>query len=161
MKWYNSTKGGVMMKSKILAIENLPNHKPFLKVVDVKPTSQLIFVALLGLIIGVINNDFIFISVALIAISVICLIAFPNRRLVAVTEEYLVLYNQKNRNYCFLVYWDEILFWSYHKHSEKDEIVVELIDHHVEKVDCYSYHAIAPWINMFIAGKEIKKGKHI
>lgn len=149
------------MKSKLLSVKNIPVESMIIKSIDVKPTLNLIVLIALGVVIWIIFPMTMMISFSLAILGTFCLMFFPNRRLMLVTQDFLVLYNQKNRNECVLVYWDEILFWRYVSQNDKDELEIELIEDRVERMECFSKKSIIPYLDHYAPGKEkkVKKGK--
>ncbi|MFV0480002.1 MAG: hypothetical protein ACK5LZ_05480 [Anaerorhabdus sp.] len=142
------------MKSKILSIKNIPELPPMINPVNLKPKGVLYMLIVIGFIGLWIAPEAYMVSASIITLSLFGLIVYPDCHVIGVSEEYLVLYNQKNRDFCFLAYWDEILFWSYQRHADKDELIVEMIDHHIEKVSCYSRRKTVQWVQLYAADKE-------
>lgn len=149
------------MKSRVIAIKNIPQEPPVIKAVELKPVFHLIVIIIVGLFMGLLKPQFILFSICLVSMGLFCLMLFPNRRILAITEEYIILYNQKNRRDCFLAYWDEIVFWRYIKQSEKDELEIELINHRVEVVECFSKSSVIPWVRMFAFDKERRSKERV
>ena len=64
-----------------------------------------------------------------ICITLLCLFAelmLPDRLLAEFTDDYLVLFNTRERDSCSLIYWDEIVNWQYEYHSYADTLVILL-----------------------------------
>ncbi|MFV0379934.1 MAG: hypothetical protein ACK5KQ_03820 [Anaerorhabdus sp.] len=145
------------MKSKVLSVKNIPINDTCIKMVDLKPRGQFIFVLFLAIFVSYIYPSLLMLCIVMFTMSLFCLLFFPNRKIISFYQDYIVLYNQKNRNFCSLVYWDEILYWSYKKNSEKDELIIELVNNQVEVVECYSRRSVVPWLAVYAAEKERKK----
>ena len=106
------------MKSKVLKIRNLPEEMQVLNEVKVKPIGSLLVLMLVSGVFIISGSTIAIMGVVLLAISSYALLVMPDRILMQFTDEYLVLYNRKNRDECMLIYWDEILLWQYQKHNK-------------------------------------------
>ncbi len=142
------------MKSKTLAIQNIPENPPVIRTIHVKPTTQLIFLIFTGVGISVLTPQYFSMGVMAAVIGSFCLVALPDRKMLEFTHDYAILYNQQNRNACLILYWDEIVSWTYHRRSDKDELEFVLIDDRVEKVECYSKKSVLSWLELYAPKKE-------
>ncbi len=88
-----------------------------------------------------------------------CVLIMPDRKIMEVTNEYLILYNNKDVSLCKLVYWDEILSWQYRWHPDADELIIELCDHSVEKVEAFNRKKFTRYLKEYANGKEMKVRK--
>lgn len=94
-----------------------------------------------------------------ICITLLCLFAelmLPDRLLAEFTDDYLVLFNTRERDSCSLIYWDEIVNWQYEYRSYADTLVILLVDGSEQTADMYSKKSAARWLNQYIPGKETK-----
>ena len=93
------------MKSKVLKIRNLPQEMQVLNEVKVKPIGSLLALMLVSGVFIISGSSIAIVGVVLLAISSYALIVMPDRILMQFTDEFLVLYNRKNRDECMLIYW--------------------------------------------------------
>ena len=142
------------MKSKVLKIRNLPEEMQVLNEVKVKPIGSLLVLMLVSGVFIISGSTIAIMGVVLLAISSYALLVMPDRILMQFTDEYLVLYNRKNRDKCMLIYWDEILLWQYQKHNNEDQLWLQLTDGQTETIECFNRNKIVPYFKIYAKGKE-------
>lgn len=147
------------MRSKTIKIINIPEYPYIIRTVSVKPIALMFTVIGIGVSFLFINTDFAMFGLVFIIIAIFSIMFLPDAKIVEYTDEYIILYNTKEKDECKLVYWDEILGWQYKWHTDKDELNIELIDHSIEKVDIYSKSTVFPYFKKYASGKERKNDK--
>ena len=142
------------MKSKVLKIRNLPSDMQVLNEIKVKPIGSLLFLVAVAGIFIISGSSIAIVGVVLLAVSAYALLVMPDRLLMQFTSDYLVLYNRKNRDECMLIWWDEIVAWQYQKHNNEDTLWLELIDGHVESIECFNRGRVVSYFKVYASGKE-------
>lgn len=124
--------------------------------VHVKPTFALSFFVLLGIAMMIMKPYMMLPGLTLIILSLFALAVMPDRLLCTFTPEYLVLYNCKDRAECNIIYWDEIVSWTYEWHPNYDQLVINLTDGRTELQDMYSPRTIRRQMRLYAKDKEKK-----
>ena len=126
--------------------------------IRVKPTEKLIIGLLIG--IALLFGPRRFSTVGMLLCSV-CLFSFflPDHVLVSFTPEFLILYNQKERDNVFICYWDEIVQWQYEYHRANDRLVVTLVDGSSQSIEMYARYPLVWYMHRFAPNKEIRSGR--
>lgn len=145
------------MKSKKLKIRNIPQSTS-LEEIFVKPTIGLVILMFIGSIVMLFNEFFSFIGLLIVAITLFFMTVAPDRKLIEFTVDFVVLYNCRMRDECFLIYWDDILSWRYVWHADEDELLIELVDGSFQRMPVFSRKRIIPLMRYYAEGKE-KKGR--
>ncbi|MEG0176416.1 hypothetical protein [Anaerorhabdus sp.] len=151
------------MKSKTLKIRNIPKEPPIIATISVKPTAALIVLLFASFIMILFSHIFSYFGVILFGVSSFCLFVLPDRKLLEFTHDYVIFYNCKERGDCTFIYWEDILTWQYIWHPDRDELEIELVDHSVETVECFSKKTVVPLLRAFARDKEkiIQRGKRV
>ena len=145
------------MKSGKIKVRNLPRDPGFIeKVVTLKPTAGLIVLFLIGGALLFTKAYLVALGVLLILLALFAVAVMPDRKLMMFTKEYLVFFNQRNRDICTLVYWDEILSWQYEYHKNYDLLVIHLSDGSTEKQETYSFRSIKRLMRTHAGDKQMK-----
>ena len=145
------------MKSKIIKKSGIPDYPYIIKSISVKPKILMYIMIGIGLSFLFINTDWAMFGLVLIIISVFSIIVLPDAKIIEYTDEYAIVYNAKEKDECKLIYWDEILNWQYRWHTDKDEVIIEMQDHSIEKFDTYKKNTILPYFRVYAKGKEKKR----
>ena len=142
------------MKSKVIKQRNIPPLPYVTNSIRVKPVGFLVLMIMIGLILLFINENLAMLGVLFVSISVFSILVLPDSKVIEYTSEYAIIYNCRDKDECKLIYWDEILSWQYRWHTDKDEMIIELIDHSVEVVDTYKRSTMIPFFKKYAPGKE-------
>lgn len=145
------------MKSQMIKVHNLPISTSPTKSISVKPKGLLYLLMLIGIGICVKSSYFSAAGVCFIMVPVFALGFLPDRELLRFTQDYLVMFNNRNRTQCMIIYWDEIVSWQYEWHPSSDLLVVNLIDGSSQSVDMFSKQSVAKLMNLFAPNKEMRK----
>lgn len=133
------------MKSQILKKKNLPIKDLPLTSIKVKPQELLYCFMAVGcfcLFYPSVNAlGICFIIFALLGISI-----FPERTLVEIFSDFMVLYNQADPYICWIIYWNEVNSWVYEKRKTYDVLKVSLLDGTTVTIDLYSKQSIEPYL---------------
>lgn len=143
------------MRSKVLKIRNLPRDMQVLNEVKVKPISSLCFLFVVAVLLTFTKTSWAIVGVVLLSIVLFAFLVMPDRCLMQFTEEYLILYNCKDRDECYLIYWNEILHWRYIRRNDEDTLWIELVDGHIEMIECYNRSRIISYFKIYATGKEV------
>ncbi len=144
------------MKSQMIKIRNLPNNVQTIHSVCVKPKGILIALMFFGLVVSFRSSIISSALVCLVMIPMFALCFMPDRELVRFTQDYLVMFNSRNRTQCMIIYWDEVVNWEYEWHPSGDLLIVNLIDGTSQSVDMFSKKSIYKYMNLFLPNKELK-----
>lgn len=147
------------MKSQVIKVRNIPSFPIVIQSISVKPTLFLGLMLIAGIILMIVNSVMGYFGAVLVALATFSMLIMPDRKIMEVTNEYLILYNNKDVSLCKLVYWDEILSWQYRWHPDADELIIELCDHSVEKVEAFNRKKFTRYLKEYANGKEMKVKK--
>lgn len=147
------------MKSQMIRIRNIPLTPPVVQTVNTKPIGFIFAMVIIGIaLIGLEKG--VSLGIIMLTLGIFALLVMPDRKLVEVTEDYLIMYNCKDSLYCHLIYWDEILSWTYAWHADMDELIIELENHQIEIIESYSRSIMRGVMMSYAKGKEKKVNRH-
>lgn len=141
------------MKSKELKTYNLPIDQHVIHKLEVKPYVFLIGVFILGLVCTFYNGS---IALILMSLSLYAILFLPDRKLLIFTDDYMVMQNKAAKDDCIMIYYDEIFSWQYIRGAKVDELVVELEDGTIERIECFSKRRVVSYMEEFAPNKQIK-----
>lgn len=144
------------MKSKELKIYNIPRDKPPFLSMNIKPRRLLICVLWGSVILSCLNFEWSVIGLCGSAISVFALVAMPDRTLLDIYEDKIVVYDSRQMDNCFCIFWDELLTWQYIRGTYTDRLRLELIDGQHAECDVYRSRKLFFYLHLFAKGKEKK-----
>ncbi len=147
------------LQSQKIRIRNLPLNLVVTKKIHVKPVGMLWLFIVLGVLVVFMRPYLMVYGLILITLPLFGLIVLPDRKLCDFTPKYLILYNQRNRQECMLIYWDEIVSWAYERHPANDLLVVSLTDESTEVQELYSRSSIRRAMEQYVPHKEVKTRK--
>jgi len=143
----------------MIKVRNLPQWTEQPYSMHVKPVFALALMGLAGLVLLIMKNALSGIGVILVLLSVFSLLLMPDRLLLQVGSEYIVLYNHRDISECTIVYWDELVNWQYEYHKGFDILALSLTDGSTQTIELYSKRPIARFMNQFAPGKEVKNAR--
>lgn len=146
------------MKSKELKTYNLPADQHVIHKLEVKPYVFLIGVFVLGLVYTFYNGS---IALILMSLSLYAILFLPDRKLLIFTDDYMVMQNKAAKDDCIMIYYDEIFSWQYLRGAKVDELVVELEDGTIERIECFSKRRVVSYMEEFAPNKQIKTKRSI
>lgn len=144
------------MKSKELKAYNLPSDTPTLSQINAKPTwlfALIIFIGIISMIAGFPK----YYGVIAILIGLICIFCMPRITIMDFYKDYFVMYNHADRDMCMIIYYDEVKQWYYSWGASRDELIVELEDGRIEKVEAFSKTIFEAFMNRYLKDKHRKK----
>lgn len=144
------------MKSKELKIYNIPREHPPLLTMTIKPRRFLFFLLWVSLFVFCFSTDYSMLGLVVSAISLFALVAMPDRTLLDVYESMLVVYDSRQLDTCFCIWWDELLNWQYIRRHYTDKLRFELIDGQHIECDIYRSRKLFFYLNTLARGKEKK-----
>ncbi len=148
------------MKSKVIKQRNIPTFPIIEKTIRVKPLIAIMISIIIGIILVLFNDEFALYGLVLFGVGLFCLVFLPDVKIIEYTDKYAVIYNCREKDECKLIYWDEILSWQYKWHTDKDEMIIEMVDHSVEIFDSYAKSTVVPYFRKYVGAKEKnRKGK--
>ena len=145
------------MKSKELKIYNLPERRTVLTSIDAKPNVTIYLLFFFGVFLVVIKQYVWGVSLSLTALLMIGLL--PNRVLIEFYNEYLVLYNHADKNVCEIIYYEDVVKWSYSVGLSYDTLYITLTDDSTHKIDAFSKISFEQALNRFLKDKKEKTKK--
>lgn len=140
------------MRSKELKTYNLPSDDQLISQIDAKPSFVFYVLIAMGLVFFVYNhyNPYgLFVAI----VALIALIYMPRVVLMEFYYNYMVLYNKANKSNCVLIYYDEVISWSYMRGANRDFLVVELMDGSEELIEGFSKTLFVSNMNRFLKDK--------
>ncbi len=115
----------VELKSKKLKVRNLPERDYKLGDIQSKPYGFIIFFLLLGIYIAYRSN--LLFGILLIGIFLYYLLVNKNQVMTEFYEDFVVFYNERDPQECYIVFWDEIASWTYERgRFDTDRVHVSL-----------------------------------
>lgn len=146
------------MKSQVIKTRNIPEDVvKNAYSVRVKPWMLLVVTLVVSMVMLILKSYMIGIALPLIVLTLFAILVMPDRVLVQFAPDYLVLYNRKDRDECTIVYWDEIVSWTYEYHGACDLLALTLVDGSTETVEMYSRRSIRKYMKQYAKDKEKKK----
>ena len=147
------------MKSQRIRVRNLPDTPDEIeKTVMLKPKILFAFMMVAGFIITVFKSYLVVTGLSLVILAAFALFIMPDGKLCEIRKNYIVLYNNPGTDQVTLVYWDELMNWSYEYHAAADLLVLTLYDGTVETQEMYSRYTISGSMKKHALDKE-KKGR--
>jgi len=140
------------MRSKELKTYNLPSDDQLISQIDAKPSFVFYVLIVMGLVFFVYNhyNPYgLFVAI----VALFALIYMPRVVLMEFYYNYMVLYNKANKSNCVLIYYDEVISWSYMRGANRDFLVVELMDGSEELIEGFSKTLFVSNMNRFLKDK--------
>ncbi len=144
------------MRSQDIKTRNLPEYDGKMRSIRVKPVSFLILCIAVGCYMIYAEDILATAGLVLILVALFALTLMPDRILAQFTSEYLILYDSRHQDECSLIYWEDMVSWSYEWHMSSDLLVVNLVDGSSRTCDMYRKSTVARLMNHFAPGKEIK-----
>jgi len=141
------------MRSKELKTYNLPENGSPIAVIDAKPYELIAFVLLIGVLM-IMTNFSLSYGVTVIGFAIVCFMFLPRTILIDFYGDYLVLYNKANKEDCALIYYEDVVNWSYQKGKSVDYVLIELEDGTVEKIEAFSKSLFVFHLNTFMKNKK-------
>ena len=144
------------MESKKLLVNNIPDGK-ILQIIRAKPVNHLFLIIATGMVFVVSNANSVLqvVGIFMFVIAVFGLAFLPERRLVAFYKSYMIVYNEVDRSFCNLLYYDEILSYRYIRGRKYDVLSIEMVDDSVYEVPCFSKSMTTTIMREFAKDKEI------
>ena len=139
------------MKSKEIKAHNLPSERRIIHRLETKPYVLLGVVLALGIVTFRFNT---MLAIAITSTMAYAIVILPSRTLLDFTEFYVVMYNQASKSDCIMIYYDEIVSWSYRKGTLEDELSIELIDGSIERIECFNRHKVRRLMSDLAPNKE-------
>ena len=143
------------MKSQAIRKRNLPEDVSVLHRVQLKPTLFLILMDMAGMIFVVPKPYLVLIGIMMVMLGAFCLFVMPDGILCEFTKDYLILYNRHEKDECTMVYYEDIVSWSYEWHANSDYLTLMLVDGSTERQEVYS-RRIRAYMKLYAPGKELK-----
>lgn len=143
----------------MIRIRNLPPLGPLVKTVRVKPVPQLLAMMITGLICLFISSTAAGIGICLMTLSLFAMWLLPDHMLLQFTPQYLILYNDRERTDCALIYWEDVVQWQYEWHASADILSVKLVNGNCQMIEVYSKRSVAKYFNEFAPGKEVRNSR--
>ena len=144
------------MKSQVIKVRNLPFDMVPLQTLRVKPIGLLAVMLILGIYILFFQPMMRMMGIILCMIAPFALVALPDRHLIHVYRDCMVLFNQRDHSSCMLIYWDDVVNWQYEWHRMSDQFVVKLVDGSSESIEVYSKRPIRKFMSQYCPDKEIR-----
>ena len=146
------------MKSKSIKSYNLPNDREISVTIDAKPYALMVILTIIGFTLTLFSAGM-FPGIIVIILGCFAIIFLPRRILLEFCDEYVVVYNKANHYDCFVIYYDEIVSWTYVKKVSYDELTFELIEGVTETVECFGPWRTERILNIYAPNKNKKKRK--
>ena len=141
-------------KNRIIRISNIPNDKV---VYEVKSKPVLSFLVSCAIGIALLFTRFWMFGTFFLLISLYALFFLPNHVMMKFTERFLISFNDKNDQECTIIYWNEIVKWTYIvTRQNTDFIYVELIDGDCMNLPVMPQQKAQKLLRKYAEGKEEK-----
>lgn len=143
------------MKSKRLKTYNLPSDSYYLSRIDAKPNYLFLIMLVFGTLLLFDQATRVY-GIVLDTLSLILLILSPKVVLIEFYNDYLVLYNKAEKDACTLIYYDEVISWSYLWSTNHDYLNIELEDGSEERIEAFSKALFENYMNRYLKDKKKK-----
>lgn len=141
------------MKTKEIKVYNLPEDRVINESIDAKPYLLIVIVIIFGLFL--MGEDFASgLTVAIFGAAVLLLM--PRSTLIEFYDDYLILYNKANHNFCTMVYYEDVASWHYSYGITVDELLIELEDGNVLSVEGFNKMLFESNMNRYLKNKKQK-----
>jgi len=139
-------------KNRIIRISNIPNDKV---IYEVKSKPVLSFFVSCAIGIALLFTRFWMFGVFFLLISLYALFFLPNHVMMKFTERFLVSFTEKNNQECTIIYWNEIVKWTYIvTRQTTDFIYVELNDGDRMNLPVMPQQKVQKLLRKYAEGKE-------
>lgn len=145
------------MKSKELKYYNLPGDSEILSEINAKPTLVFVGLILLGIISFFFNVNVVY-GATMIITGIVCIVFMPRVTVMEFYANYLVMHNRADKDTCCMIYYSEVSSWVYKWSAKKDELIIELGDGTVEKIEAFSKTIFEAYMYKYLKDKH-KKNK--
>ena len=141
-------------KNRIIRISNIPNDKV---IYEVKSKPVLSFLVSCAIGIALLFTRFWMFGLFFLLISLYALFFLPNHIMMKFTDRFLISFNEKNDQECTIIYWNEIVKWTYIvTRQSTDFIYVELIDGDCMNLPVMPQQKVQKLLRKYAEGKEEK-----
>ncbi len=144
------------MRSKELKTHNLPADAQIIAQIDAKPAFLFMILIAMGFTFFVMDHSNPYGAFVTI-IAVIALIYMPRVVMMEFYQDYMILYNKADKTNCALIYYDEVVSWTYVWGANRDFLVVELVDGNEEIIEAFSKTIFESNMNRFLRNKRKKQ----
>jgi len=143
------------MESKKLLVKNIPGGKIEVNI-SAKPTAYLFLFMIVGsLMIFTASSVYQLFGLVLVFISGYAIIFLPERKIMTFYKNYLIIFNEIDKDYCNLIYYNEILSYRYVKGLKFDMLIIELSDNRVYELQCFDKNKVLAFMKEYAKDKEI------
>ena len=142
------------VRSNVLKTRNLPRSSKKLDAINAKPYLFIVILFMIGITLLV--YGYFLTGIAITLIFGYHLLFIRNAIVTEFYEEYVVFYMDKNCEECFLLFWNDILSWSYLKRKhDLDMIEVVLKNNQKVSFKCLSKKKILKYFTAHVAARQI------
>jgi hypothetical protein len=139
-------------KNRIIRISNIPNDKV---IYEVKSKPVLSFFVSCAIGVALLFTRFWMFGVFFLLISLYALFFLPNHVMMKFTDRFLVSFIEKNNQECTIIYWNEIVKWTYIvTRQTTDFIYVELNDGDRMNLPVMPQQKVQKLLRKYAEGKE-------
>lgn len=144
------------MESKKLLVNNIPDGK-IIQIIRAKPTNHLFILIAIAMILIVSETDeFIqLLGIMLFILAVFGLAFLPERKLISFYKNYMVVFNEVNRSFCNLLYYNEILSYRYIRGRKYDILAIEMVDGSIYEIPSFNKNMSISIMRQFAKDKEV------
>lgn len=146
------------MKSKAIKSYNLPSDRDIEYTIDAKPYTLIVILTMIGFALSILNKSTIM-GFVMILVGAFATIFLPKRILLEFCKDYVVLYNKANHYDCYLIYYYEIVSWTYIKKVHNDELLFELEDGSTQSIESFGPYKIEKLLDYYAPSKKKRGGK--
>lgn len=139
-------------KSHRIRTANLPGGKQ-VYLSTKRPLSFIIIALLISLMVFLMK--YLYLSVLMLIVAIIFYIVFL-RKQISGYENFMVIYNQMNEDYCDIIYFSEISYWEYRITGKGDRIVLYLNDGERYRIENGVNNSTHSYLHKYLGDKEIK-----
>ncbi len=147
------------MKTQTIRIRNLPEYNGVEEKVHVKPIAFIIMMLLIGIVIAIIRSYLLLAGILLVLMALFALIIMPDKVICEFRDDYVILYNEREKTRCNMVYYEDVVSWQYEWYATVDKLVFNLVDGSSQIQEVYSKGSVKPYLDNHLPDKEIKKAK--
>lgn len=142
------------MRSKQIKVIHIPNDTKPTKVIDAKPYPLFILALLTGIAFIIFRQYILGILILLFVLGFFLLL--PKRKLIEFYDDFMIIYNLHSLNECKIIYYDEVVYYTYRWGVNADEVEIGLIDSSIERIEGFSKFLFESYLRVFLKDKRKK-----
>ena len=147
------------MRSQTIRTRNLPENNGLEEKVHVKPITILSLMLVIGIVLAVLKPFLLFPGILITLMALFALFIMPDRVICEFRDEYVILYNERKKTRCNMIYYEDVVSWQYEWYPTVDKLVFNLVDGTSQILEVYSKASVRDYLDDHLPHKEVKKSR--